>query len=252
MVLPIIVFSNSAELSRESPLRQQTFGSRAGSADMSAVTVQMDDILDGSTCPVVKRSSRGDQIFMRYLRRLPYWRSIYWPSEKDLSACNQCEETHPEELFLTCELVCKSLLRHWQHDRELDIHHLGQLAHEFDADAGGLPVSAATLGELAWLHQAMYWRGHRHPRSLFQKTLHPYSGVARWLQKFTVLEQFHRPRSIQNQLVLTMCAYRRRAELIVRLHKRSALRTGMFPVTPDLLDDEIWEFAGKCQHYSAN
>ena len=96
------------------------------------------------------------------------------------------------------------------------------LAKRFKRDA---PVAAAndlTADAAAWTLFAMYWCGASHPAALFNKSLHPPTGLVRWISQFHVNQQSTQVREIQNQLAHYMGVTRDRCDALVgRMLKRT-------------------------------
>jgi hypothetical protein len=75
----------------------------------------------------------------------------------------------------------------------------------------------------AWALFAMYWCVANHPAALFNKSLHPPTGLVRWISQFHVAQQRTQVREIQGQFAHYLGVTRDRCDVLVR---RMMKRTG--------------------------
>ena len=96
-------------------------------------------------------------------------------------------------------------------------------------------IASATLTEDAatWTLFAMYWCGVSHPAALFQKPLHPPTGVVQWISLFHVVQQAAQAGEIQRLFVNHMSVTTSQCGLLVR---RMAKRTGQVALLAELCD----------------
>jgi hypothetical protein len=97
-----------------------------------------------------------------------------------------------------------------------------------------LPIVDATdLGAAAagWTLFAMYWYGASHPASMFSESLHPPTGLVRWISQFHVNQQRTEMREIQAQFANYLGVTRRRCDVLIQ---RMLKRTGSMALLQEL------------------
>ena len=85
----------------------------------------------------------------------------------------------------------------------------------------------------AWTLFAMYWCGTSHPAALFNKSLHPPTGMVRWISRFHVDQQRCQVREIQGRFVHYLGVTRDRCDVLVR---RMLKRTGSVALLRELCE----------------
>jgi hypothetical protein len=99
------------------------------------------------------------------------------------------------------ETLLRQLLRRRQKASGVSRAALGCVAASFDSATWRVRVTAEQREALAVMLCAMYWRGCRHPAALGCASLHPPTGLVRWVSRFTVCQQVDHGRQILNMLV---------------------------------------------------
>jgi hypothetical protein len=94
-------------------------------------------------------------------------------------------------------------------------------------------VATITTNAAAWMLFAMYWCGSSHPGALFQKPLHPPTGLVRWVSRFRVEQQTTQADEIQRLLAGDLRVAAHQCSLMVR---RMAKRTGRVALFRELCD----------------
>ena len=98
------------------------------------------------------------------------------------------------------------------------------------------PVVEATdlaANAAAWTLFAMYWCGASHPAALFNKSLHPPTGLVQWISRFHVDQQRTRARDIQGQFAHYLGVTSDRCDVLVR---RMLKRTGSVALLRELCE----------------
>ena len=93
--------------------------------------------------------------------------------------------------------------------------------------------SDLAAGAAAWTLFAMYWCGASHPAALFNKSLHPPTGMVRWISQFHVDQQSTYVREVQGQFAHYLGVTKVRCDLLVR---RMMKRTGSVALLRELCD----------------
>lgn len=155
--------------------------------------------------------------------------SIYNPSAPDTGSAD-CGVS----LLATCEwLLRKRLRQDWALLDNAKRAQVLTLAKRFKTDA---PVAASndlTVDAAAWTLFAMYWCGASHPAALFNKSLHPPTGLVRWISQFHVDQQRTQVRGIQGWFAHYLGMTRGRCEVLVR---RMLKRTGSVALLRELCE----------------
>ncbi|WP_426149144.1 hypothetical protein [Polaromonas sp. DSR2-3-2] len=83
-------------------------------------------------------------------------------------------------------------------------------------DAPVMKATASAADAAAWTLFAMYWCGVCHPAGLFNKSLHPPTGLVRWISQFHVDQQADQGREIQEKFAHHMSSARAQCDALVR------------------------------------
>lgn len=178
--------------------------------------------------------------------RLPKGRR-YWPRQAAPMARQDWPPIDMGQALSLCEVVASKVLRRWASDLGDARPQIHRAAMSCDADMH-LPVVGLTRPVVAWMLQAMYWRGLSHPKSLTTPRLHPPTGVHRWVTQGPQRRLGSRA-AMCDALMQSMRAYRRRAEVVSTLLLKWEVRRGRLRLRPDLLADAHWRFAECSQNY---
>lgn len=90
-------------------------------------------------------------------------------------------------------------------------------------DAPVVRATALAADAAAWTLFAMYWCGTSHPAALFNRSLHPPTGLVPWISQFHIDQQAQKAREIQGEFVHYMGSARAQCDVLVR---RMLKRTG--------------------------
>jgi hypothetical protein len=127
-------------------------------------------------------------------------------------------------LFATCEwLLHRRLRQDWALLCGANRAQVLTLLNRFKREAPIVRASDLAADAAAWVLFAMYWCGANHPAALFNKSLHPPTGVVRWISRFHVDAQRTQAREIQGQFAQYLGVTRDRCDVLVR---RMMKRTG--------------------------
>ena len=128
-------------------------------------------------------------------------------------------------LLATCEwLLRKRLRQEWALLCRVDRSQALALVSRFKRDCPIISASDLVADAAAWALFAMYWCGASHPAALFNKSLHPPTGLVRWISQFHVDQQRTRVREIQEHFAHYLGVTRGRSDVLVR---RMLKRTGV-------------------------
>lgn len=94
-------------------------------------------------------------------------------------------------------------------------------------------VATITGDAAAWMLFAMVSCGSSHPASLFQKPLHPPTGLVRWISRFRVDQQTTQAEEIQRRLAGDLRVAAQQCSLMIR---RMAKKTGRVALFRELCD----------------
>lgn len=144
--------------------------------------------------------------------------SIYNPSADDPESAD-CGVS----LLATCEwLLRKRLRQDWALLDNAKCALVLTLAKRFKRDA---PVAAANdlaADAAAWTLFAIYWCSASHPSALFNKSLHPPTGLVHWISQFHVDQQRIQMRTIQGRFAHYLGVTSDRCDVLVpRMLKRT-------------------------------
>lgn len=127
-------------------------------------------------------------------------------------------------LLATCEWILRRRLRQdWARLCGANRAQVLTLLNRFKRDAPIVEASDLAADAAAWALFAMYWCGANHPAALFNKSLHPPTGLVRWISQFHVAQQRTQVREIQGQFAHYLGVTRDRCDVLVR---RMMKRTG--------------------------
>jgi hypothetical protein len=107
------------------------------------------------------------------------------------------------------------------------------LINRFARSEAVIDSAVLTQDAATWTLFAMYWCGARHPAALFQKPLHPPTGLVRWISQFHVVQQATQAREIQALFVDHMRVTTSQCGLLVC---QMAKRTGKVALLAELCD----------------
>jgi hypothetical protein len=137
-------------------------------------------------------------------------------------------------LLATCEwLLRKRLRQDWALLHTANRAQVLMLGTRFKRE---LPIVNATdLGAAAagWTLFAMYWCGASHPAAMFSESLHPPTGLVRWISQFHVNQQRTEMREIQAQFARYLGVTRMRCDVLIQ---RMLKRTGSMALLQELCD----------------
>jgi hypothetical protein len=193
--------------------------------------------LPKATGGAAREPSERELLIMRW-RRIAY---VYSPKLSDrmapTSICNpSAHDTGSADcwvsLLATCEwLLRKRLRQDWAlMDNEKRAQVL-TLTKRFKRDAPVVAANDLAADPAAWTLFAMYWCGASHPAALFTKSLHPPTGLVRWISQFHVDQQRTQVREIQGWFAHYLGMTRGRCDVLVR---RMLKRTGSVALLREL------------------
>jgi hypothetical protein len=137
-------------------------------------------------------------------------------------------------LLVTCEWLLRRRLRQdWELMCRADRTQALALASRFKMDSPITGDSDLAAEAAAWMLFAMYWCGTSHPAALFNKSLHPPTGLVRWISQFHVDQQSNQVRAVQEQFSHYLGVTKVRCDLLVR---RMMKRTGSVALLRELCD----------------
>lgn len=137
-------------------------------------------------------------------------------------------------LLVTCEwLLRKRLRQDWALMCRVDRTQAFALASRFKMDSPIIGGSDLAAEAAAWMLFAMYWCGTSHPAALFNKSLHPPTGLVRWISQFHIDKQSNQMRVVQEQFAHYLGVTKVRCDLLVR---RMMKRTGSVALLRELCD----------------
>jgi hypothetical protein len=133
-----------------------------------------------------------------------------------------------------CEwLLRRSLREQWAglcHAERVQVH---AVIDRFDWSSPIVEVATITGDAAAWMLFAMVGCGCSHPGALFQKPLHPPTGLVRWVSRFRVDQQTSHADEIQRQFAGDLRVAAQQCSLMVR---RMAKKTGRVALFRELCD----------------
>jgi hypothetical protein len=133
-----------------------------------------------------------------------------------------------------CEwLLRRSLREQWArlgHVERVQVH---AMIDRFDWRSPIVEVATITSTAAAWMLFAMAGCGCSHPGALFQKPLHPPTGLVRWVSRFRVDQQTSHADEIQRQFAGDLRVAAHQCSLMVR---RMVKKTGRVALLRELCD----------------
>lgn len=144
--------------------------------------------------------------------------SIYNPSANDTESAGG-----GVSLLATCEwLLRKQLRQDWALLDTAKRTQVLTLVKRFRREAPVVEAIELTADAAAWTLFAMYWCGASHPAALFNKSLHPPTGLVRWISQFHVDQQRIQVRAIQGRFAHYLGVTSDRCDVLVgRMLKRT-------------------------------
>lgn len=189
----------------------------------------------------INEVSRRERLVSRW-RAIARSRPVFPPqrhlknSEPSTTLGNAIPDSHDRgaNLLCECEWLLRLLLRkQWTrlcHAERVQVH---AVVDRFPWQSPVFGVATITTNAAAWMLFAMYWCGTRHPASLFQKPLHPPTGLVRWVSRFRVEQQITQADEIQRRLAGDLRVAAHQCGLLVR---RMAKKTGRVALLRELCD----------------
>ena len=137
-------------------------------------------------------------------------------------------------LLATCELLLRRRLRQ---DWAL-LHSAGRAqvltwVGQVKRDTPVLKATFLAADAAAWTLFAMYWWGASHPGALFNRSLHPPTGLVRWISQFGIDQQGAHAREIPRRFAHHMGSTRDRCDVLVH---RMLRRKGSVAFLRELCD----------------
>jgi hypothetical protein len=133
-----------------------------------------------------------------------------------------------------CEWLLRLTLRdQWAglcHVERVQVH---AVVDHFPWQSPVFEVATITVNAAAWMLFAMYWSGSSHPASLFQKPLHPPTGLVRWVSGFRLEQQTTQADDIQRRLASDLRVAAHQCGLLVR---RMAMKAGQVALLREICD----------------
>ena len=155
--------------------------------------------------------------------------SIYNPSADDTESAD-CGVS----VLATCEwLLRKRLRQDWVLLDTAKRSQVLTLVKRFKREAPVVAAIDLAADAAAWTLFAMYWCGASHPAALFNKSLHPPTGMVQWISRFHVDQQRTQVREIQGRFAHYLGATRGRSDVLVR---RMLKRTGSVALLRELCE----------------
>lgn len=137
-------------------------------------------------------------------------------------------------LLATCAwLLLKRLRQVWALLDSAKRAQVLTLAKRFKTEAPIFGATELTADAAAWTLFAMYWCGASHPAALFNKSMHPPTGLVRWISQFHVEQQRTQAREIQGRFAHYLGVTSERCEVLVQ---RMLKRTGSVALLRELCD----------------
>lgn len=153
----------------------------------------------------------------------------YRPTEYDANSADDAVN-----LLATCEWLLRRRLRQdWALLQSAGRAQVLTWVNQVKRDTPVVEATALAADAAAWTLFAMYWCGASHPAALFNKSLHPPTGLVRWITQFHIEQQATQVREIQRQFAHCMGGARGRCDVLVR---RMLKRTGSVAFLRELCD----------------
>lgn len=171
---------------------------------------------------VRRKPSERELLIMRW-RRIA---CVYSPllSDQKVTASNYNPSGNGTEsadcgvsLLATCQwLLRKRLRQDWALLDTVKRAQVLTLAKRFRLEEPVVQALDLAADAAAWTLFAMYWCGASHPAALFNKSLHPPTGMVRWISQFHVNQQSSQVREIQDRFAHHLGVTRDRCDVLVR------------------------------------
>lgn len=171
--------------------------------------------------------------------RLPRGRR-FWPTHQSSGNRADVPKQWERDALEVCELVAMATLRRWSRELRCNGRQIYAIARSCDASMGVL-VGLLDRDAMAWMLQAMYWKGLSHPMSLTVAPLHPPTGVQKWLIASSQCAVLGDHVTVWEHFVQVMRAYRARALALSVLLLKREVQQGRVRLRPELLRDEFWK-----------
>ena len=159
---------------------------------------------------------------------IAHWREItrllFPPATSYKSFVHVCELTQGDinsagdgiDLLASCQwLLRKRLRQDWALLRGTGHAQVLMWVRQVTRDAPVVKVTAFAADAAAWTLFAMYWCGISHPAALFNRALHPPTGLVRWISQFHIDQQANHAREIQTKFAHCMSGSRSQCDLLV-------------------------------------
>ena len=152
----------------------------------------------------------------------------------DLSANDAASADCAGSLLATCEwLLRKQLRQEWEMLGTANRAKVLILVKRFRTEAPIVEVAELAADAAAWTLFGMYWCGASHPAALFNKSVHPPTGMVRWISQFHVDHQMAQVREIQGRFWQYLGVTSNRCDVLVR---RMLKRTGCVALLRELCE----------------
>ena len=193
----------------------------------------------GTTECAAPAPTEREMLIMQW-RRIANVRSPRKTAAQGIASTNRTLATAKESedcggsLLATCEwLLRKRLRQDWALMCRGDRAQTLALVSRFKRDSPIVNNSDLAVEAAAWTLFAMYWCGASHPAALFHKSLHPPTGLVRWISQFHVEQQSTQVRDIQGQFAHYLDVTRGRCDVLIR---RMMKRAGSVALLQELCD----------------
>ena len=138
--------------------------------------------------------------------------SIYNPSANDTESAGG-----GVSLLATCEwLLRKRMRQDWAMLNTTKRAQVLTLVKRFRREAPVVEATDLAADAAAWTLFAMYRCGASHPAALFNKSLHPPTGLVRWISQFHVDQQMAQVREIQGRFAHYLGVTGDRCDVLIR------------------------------------
>ena len=155
--------------------------------------------------------------------------SIYNPS----ASCTESAGSGVS-LLVTCEwLLRKRLRQEWEMLNTAKRAQVLTMVKRFRREAPVVEAIDLAVDAAAWTLFAMYWCGASHPAALFNKSLHPPTGLVRWISQFHVDQQRIQVRAIQGRFAQYLGVTSDRCDVLARIMLK---RTGSVALLRELCE----------------
>jgi hypothetical protein len=188
---------------------------------------------------VAREPTERELLIMRW-RRIAYVYSPMLSDRKAAASIYTPSADAPESansgvsLLATCEwLLRKRLRQDWAMLDRAKRAQVITLSKRFRREAPVVEAIDLAADAAAWTLFAMYWCGASHPAALFNKSLHPPTGLVRWISQFHVDQQRIQVRTIQGRFAHYLGVTSDRCDVLVQ---RMVKRTGSVALLRELCE----------------